>query len=204
MKLVFQFFLSGLILGFSFCGLHCCFLFFPIVVKETQKRTDIIKIGLYFAISKIFVYGVIGGFASLIGRYIHNIFQSKTFSFFLAVFLFIIGFSFLFPFKKNIKIFFKTSVPVFLGIIEGITPCAPLLGLISYLSYLGKSFYFGFISGFLFGLGSIIFPVGIICSFFPYFFYNFFSNIKVKFFFKFLGAGIFFFWAINIVLGLTK
>ncbi|MFN4227674.1 MAG: hypothetical protein ACK4F0_05995 [Candidatus Ratteibacteria bacterium] len=203
MRLIFQFFLSGLFFGLSFCGLHCCLLLFPVVIKEFQKKIDSIKIGLYFAISKIFVYGIIGGFASLIGKYIQNVFQSKTFSLFLAILLFIIGFSFLFPFKKQFKLI-KTSVPVFLGIIEGITPCAPLLGLVFYLSYLGKNFYFGFISGFLFGLGSIIFPVGVICGLFPYFFYNFFSNIKVKFFFKFLGAGIFFFWAINIILSLSK
>ncbi|MCM8767724.1 MAG: hypothetical protein NC816_04765 [Candidatus Omnitrophica bacterium] len=199
MGLIFQFFLSGLILGFTICGLHSCFFLFPVVVKETQKKIDSIKIGLYFAISKIFVYGIIGGLSSLLGGYIKNTLQTRMLSLLLGIILIIIGFSMLFPIKKHIKIF-KTSLPIFLGIVEGITPCAPLFGLIFYLSYLGKNFFFGFISGFLFGFGSVIFPVGIICGLFPYFFYNFFSNIKVKFFFRFLGAGIFFFWAINIFL----
>lgn len=203
MGLIFQIFLSGLIMGVSLCGLHCCFLLFPLVVKESQKKIDVIKIGISFGISKIFVYGIIGGLSSLIGTHIQNIIQRRTFSYISGIILILTGLWFLLPIKKHIKIF-KSSIPVLLGIIEGIIPCVPLMGLVFYLAYISKSFYFGFISGSLFGLGSIIFPVGVICGFFPYFFYKFFLNVKVRILFKFLGFCIFSLWGINIILSSMK
>ncbi|MCX7917692.1 MAG: hypothetical protein N2589_06150, partial [bacterium] len=76
----FKFFLSGLLIGISLCGIHCCFLLFPLVVKGTENRKDGIKIGLFFGIPKILIYGVIGGLVSLVGLYIQNIIERKLFS----------------------------------------------------------------------------------------------------------------------------
>ncbi|HOK56256.1 MAG TPA: hypothetical protein PKV21_04380 [bacterium] len=199
MKFLLQFFLSGFLVGISFCGFHCCFLLFPVVIKESDNWKGGIKIASLFSISKIFIYGFIGGLASYFGNYIQSIIQKEVFSYISGLILILIGILFLFPSKKYVKVF-KTSTPIFLGIIEGITPCAPLIGLIFYIAYLNKGIFFGFSAGFLFALSSIIFPVLLIIGFIPYFLQKILFHSKVKVLFKFLGFLIFIYWGINLIL----
>jgi threonine/homoserine/homoserine lactone efflux protein len=198
MKLFWQFFIAGFFSGITICGFHCCFLLFPVIIKESNNWIEGIKTGLLFGISKIFIYGLIGSLSSYFGNYLQGIIQKKIFSLISGFILILIGIWFLFPPKKYFKVF-KSSTPLVLGIIEGITPCAPLLGLIVYIAYVNKGILFGFNAGFLFGLGSIIFPVFLICGFIPYLWQKFLFNPKVKILFKFLGFTIFAFWGINLI-----
>jgi len=198
MKLLFQFFIAGFIFGITICGLHCCVLLFPLVIKESDNWKECFKIGLLFGISKIFIYSLIGCLASYFGNYLQSIIQKEIFSIISGFILILCGFWFLFSPKKYFKIY-KTSTPLILGIIEGITPCVPLFGLIVYIVYLNKGFLFGFNAGFLFGFGSIIFPILFICGFIPYLLQKFLFSPKVKILFKFFGTLIFFFWGINLI-----
>ncbi|MGB9677443.1 MAG: SLBB domain-containing protein [Candidatus Ratteibacteria bacterium] len=157
-----------------------------------------IKICSLFSISKIFVYGIIGGLSSFFGNYIQKIIQKEIFSYISGFILTFTGVWFLFPEKRYIKIL-KVSTPILLGVIEGIIPCAPLIGLIFYIAFLNKGILFGLNAGFLFGIGSIIFPVFFICGFIPYLWQKFLFYTKVKIIFKFLGFSIFAFWGINLI-----
>lgn len=188
----------GFICGLSFCGLHCCLLLFPLVVKVSNHWKEGIKTVFLFGISKIFVYSIIGGLTSYFGYYLQGIIQKDFFYLISSFILVLIGIWFLYTPKKFVKIY-KTSTSLVLGIIEGIIPCAPLIGLIIYIAYLNKGILFGFNAGFLFGLGSIIFPVLFICGFIPYLWQKFFFSSKVKLVFKFLGFLIFTFWGINLI-----
>jgi len=182
----------------SFCGLHCCFFLFPIVIKESDNWKEGIKTVLLFSLSKIFIYGLIGSLASYFGIYCQGIIQKRIFSLVSGFILIFIGSRFLFSPKRYLKIF-KSSTPLVLGIIEGITPCAPLLGLIFYIAYLSKGIFWGFNAGLLFALGSLIFPVLLICGLIPSLLQSFFFSFKAKILFKWLGFAIFLFWGVNLI-----
>ncbi len=198
MILLLQFFLSGLALGASMCGMHYSILLAPMVVKTSPNWKEGIKVGLCFGAGKVIMYGIFGGIAVYSGYLIEDILLRSSFRVAGGIILILIGIWFLLSTKKC-RGFFKTAPPFLLGLVDGIFPCAPFLGFLLYLAYISREIYFGILAGILFGMGTIISAV-VISGITPYLWrkLSFFS--KVDIILRIIGLSIFFFWGITLLL----
>jgi len=201
-NLLFQFFLSGLILGSSLCLLSCPFFLFPIIARESKTWKEGIKIGLIFGTGRIFSYGILGSIASFSHFLLQDFLGSKISFIIGGVILICIGFWFFFYSETCRKNYIIKKISTFLiGITYGILPCAPLTGfLFTYLVYMSKGILFGFISGIIFGLGTLLSPLLILCGFFPSFGKRINKFSKGKIYIKIIGTIIFIFFGIDLIL----
>ncbi len=198
-NLFLQFFLSGLALGASICGLHCSILLMPVVAKGSRNWKEGVKTGLLFGAGKVLVYGIIGGIASYSGYLMQNIIDRGALAMIGGGVLILLGIWFLF-YRGGCGKIFKTGPPFLLGLVDGIFPCGPMLGFVVYLAYIGRGAYFGIFAGALFGLGTITGPVLAVCGITPYLWRRLsrFSGAGIAL--RLVGSAIFFLWGIILLL----
>ncbi|MEM2090029.1 MAG: sulfite exporter TauE/SafE family protein, partial [Candidatus Pacearchaeota archaeon] len=170
MKLLLNFLISGVALGWSWCILSCGILIFPAIGDISSNWKQGLKNGLFFGIGKTLSFSLIGAIIS----YSHFLFEK----FFInKISLIIVGFLFIlyglwFYFFSFQRRFFKkfNFSPFLLGILYGFIPCGPNIGFFIYLSYVTKGILFGILGSILFSIGTLIGPILIFCCFSPYFY----------------------------------
>ncbi len=200
MALLLQFFLSGLALGVSICGIHCSILLLPLVARESLNWKEGVKTGLLFGAGKVIVYGIFGGIASYSGYLVRDIIDRGTLALAGGVVLILLGAWFLF-YRGRCRKFFKNGSPFLLGLVDGVFPCGPMLGFVVYLAYISRGLYFGILAGSLFGLGTITGPVLAVCGITPCLWRRLSRFSKAGLLLRLVGSAIFFLWGISLVLG---
>ena len=130
-------FLIGLTLGSS-CLISCLPVLMSYIASEQRGAKNGLFTSLLFSIGRLIIYIIFAILLGLLGvffqGYINNFWFKLIFSIVLNSILIIYGFSIsfgweLFPrfSKKACKIFtFKYKSPILLGILVGLSPCAPL------------------------------------------------------------------------------
>ena len=173
-KLYLSFFLLGLSFGSGPCLASCG----PLLISyiAATKKNVIVSIGAYFlfSISRIFAYILLGLsvflFGQLVSGYIFSSLSRYIFIF-AGAFIMLVGLSV--AFGKNIAhkfcqgfqgFFLKRDAKtiILLGLFVGITPCLPLLSLLSYIGLVSKSWIDTLRYSFVFGIGTIISPLFIL------------------------------------------
>lgn len=198
MFLLLQFFLSGFALGITACAIHSSIFLFPVIAKESNNWREGIKAGIYFGTGKLIIWAILGGISSYLGYLIEDILLQVPFKLASGIILIFIGIWFI-SCPKKCKKFLKALPPFLLGVMDGITPCAPLVGFILYLAYIRGGLYFGIFAGILFALGSVIPLILVVCGITPYLWQKVSCFSKADITLKIIGFIIFSFWGIRII-----
>lgn len=192
-----SFFLLGITFGSGPCLASCG----PLLITYTAGTNKGIKRSiityLFFSLARICVYIVLGIAVYLLGRFIaYNFFHSFSriililggaFIIFISVLMFLKqnnGFGYV----GNVKKFFikdEKKAASFFGLIIGLLPCMPLLGILSYAALISHSFFESFIFVLSFGIGTFISPLLILMLFSGYIgqralklkYYRFFNGV---------------------------
>ena len=196
MRLLFNFFVSGVFLGWSLCVLSCGILVFPVIGEVSKNWKDGLKNIFFWGLGKTISISILGGLVSYSHFLFERFFTNKISLIVVGCFFILYGFFFyFFPIKKR---FFKINLPpFFLGFLYGFIPCGPNTAFLIYLSYVTKGIIFGII---LFSIGTLIGPVLIFGSISPYLYNKIFIFTKNKNYGKIFGLIIFFGWGINLIL----
>ena len=177
-------FLTGLALGASQCTLTCGPVLGLYVAGTTDGWRDSLKATLTFSLSRLLCYLLLGFIAGLSSMFITDILNGHDFSFYVWIltgsFISLLGALIILgkePHLKLCRLLNRHTVDdsmksmAMLGFIVGITPCPPLLGVLTYIALTAKGPLLGTFYSLCFGIGSaVITPIviiGILASVIP-------------------------------------
>ena len=176
-----ELFTIGITMAFGPCLFFCT----PIVLSYISSTQDNWQKGfksvLIFSLSRAIIYVLLGFLAGLFGKILTATLDKYSLTIYLFGGMFIclsgililIGKNPNYPFCQTLR---KYSVEndvrssITFGIIMGLLPCTPLLGILVYISLISKNLWQGALLGFSFGVGTIISPLiifGILVSSLP-------------------------------------
>ncbi len=190
--------LSGLILGAGVCGIHCGILLTPVVARGGRNLREGMGIGLNFGIGKLIVYCFYGGLAAYSGRVAMNLLGVRVVSVTGGVLLIALGVWF-FLHAQRCAGLCRAGSPFMLGVVDGLFPCGPTVGMVIYIANSGEGVFFGTLAGLLFGLGTLIVPVALVCGLTPYFWKRLSRLPKADLALRIGGAVIFILWGLNLL-----
>ena len=173
-------FIAGITLGNGPCLFTCMPIVLPYISGLPQQgggapgwKTGL-KLTAIFSISRLFAYALLGFIAVIFYRFIFGLIgpQSIYLQLILGIFIILIGLFYLFNINQkfilsnplckflHVKIIGKSKFNmVFLGLLVGFFPCAPLLAILTYIAATAKNPFWGFLAGFSFGLGTLATPL---------------------------------------------
>lgn len=155
-------------------GLGPCLAFWgPLLLPyvAAMKRTWLegLKISLMFSIGRLFALALLGGLASEAFQTLNRFFpphRSGYLHLTIAIFIIFIGFlivigrGFKAPFYQVLRrrVLVGTEYLLVLGFLIGVSPCAPLIAILTYIAYTATNVLQGIIYALCFGMGTV-FPV---------------------------------------------
>lgn len=182
-KISLELFTIGLALGLGPCLSFCLPLLLPYIAGTKGDWREGLKITLFFSLSRILAYLVLGFIAGLSGELINRLFHFGNFPFYIMIasgilitflgFLTLLGKS---PSSSLCRVMRRYAVDndagsiMLLGFMIGLTPCAPLLGILTYIIVFSPSPLLGMYYTLCFGIGTVIsplIPLGTLASFLP-------------------------------------
>ena len=162
-------FLSGLVLGMGPCLFFCFPILIPYVAGTREGWTEGLKSTLAFSLSRLFAYILLGLLTGLTGEFLIGFISQTGFNIYIwmigSLFITLLGVLILLGeghgmapcrFLKRYTIEDGLKSLVLLGFIVGITPCAPLLGVLTYITLSVKSPLVGAYYALCFGVGASI------------------------------------------------
>ena len=160
-----QFLLEALVLGVLYgigpCTLVCAPIMVPLVMSYSKSGRDGVKQMLVFSSGRIASYAILGSASGMLGMALTNIITKEV----TAAVIIILGILILLKrhpkkcgFTKNVK---GEHASFSSGVLLGLSPCYPLIGLLS-IAALSGSPLTGLLMGVIFGLGTVITPLVII------------------------------------------
>ncbi|MBA7494417.1 Thiol:disulfide interchange protein DsbD [subsurface metagenome] len=176
-----ELFMIGITMAFGPCLFFCT----PIVLSYIAGTQDSGRKGfksvLIFSLSRAFIYVLLGLLAGFFGKMLTTTLDkySLTIYFIGGIFISLSGILILLGKNPNLhlcQILRKYTVEddirntIILGIIIGLLPCTPLLGILVYISLVSKDLWQGALLGLSFGVGTMISPLiifGILVSTLP-------------------------------------
>ncbi len=168
-----ELFLTGLALGVGPCMMFCLPILLPYIAGTREGWLEGLKATMAFSLTRLAAYTVLGLIAGVSGEILTGLFGEGGYS----LYIWVIGYLFVSFLGLLILLGgeLKTPMPRFLtrhklgddltsliilGLLVGITPCGPLLGILTYITLSVKSPLSGAFHAFCFGLGaSIITPI---------------------------------------------
>ena len=169
-------FLTGLALGASQCTLTCGPVLGLYVAGTAGGWRGGLKATLAFSLSRLFCYLLLGFIAGLSSVFITDILSGHDFSFYVWIltgsFISLLGALIILGKEPHLKLCHllkrhtvddSTKSMALLGFIIGITPCAPLLGVLTYIALTAKGPLLGMFYSLCFGVGpAVVTPIIII------------------------------------------
>jgi len=165
-----ELFLSGLVLGAGPCMLFCLPLLIPLIAGTSEGWVEGIKGTLAFSLSRLLAYTVLGLGSGFFGELIfHYVGQTEFGAIVWAVggvFIFTLGVVILLGEQNRsqvCRVLRRYTIDdglkslAFIGFIVGVTPCPPLIGVLTHIALSVKSPLIGAFYGLCFGLGASIF-----------------------------------------------
>jgi sulfite exporter TauE/SafE len=169
MSLAVDLFLTGVTLGFSSCSLFCIPILIPYIAGTTEGWRASVKATCIFSLSRLSAYVLLGLLAGASGDFLLRAIGGTAFGFYVwvlsGVFVAILGVFMVLgrelqaPLCRTfVKHTIEDSVKsmAFLGFIVGVTPCAPLFGILTYVAATVQDAALGAFYTFCFGVGAAI------------------------------------------------
>ena len=179
-----ELFTAGLVLGTSQCVISCAPMLALYVAGTREGWREGLRATLIFSLSRLFVYVMLGLVAGFSGMLLADFLQSPGLGSYLWIsagaFISLLGV--LVMLGKEPRFHFcralsqhtvndSTKSMALLGFIVGVAPCAPLLGILTYIAFSVKDSLMGAVYAFCFGVGTtIITPIvvlGVLSSVVP-------------------------------------
>lgn len=169
MSIALELFTAGLVLGASQCTLSCA----PMLVLYVAGRGDGwregLKATLIFSFSRLLAYVLLGLMAGFFGMFLTDFLQNSRFGSYLWIstgaFVLLLGVLIMLGKEPRFHlcralsqhtVTDSTRSMALLGFILGVVPCAPLLGILTYIAVSVKGPLLGAVYAFCFGVGAAI------------------------------------------------
>lgn len=172
MEVPLELFLTGLTLGFGPCLLFCVPIIIPYVAGTSNGWKEGLKATMAFSLSRLSAYTLLGLAAGYSGMIMIDFLGHTSFCLYVWVvgglFVSFLGLLILFGLEPRVAFHraLKLNVDggllslVFLGFVVGVSPCAPLIGVLTYIALDVRTPLAGALHALCFGLGaSIVSPV---------------------------------------------
>ena len=184
MSVAIELFTAGLVLGASQCVISCVPMLVLYVAGTREGWKEGLKATLIFSFSRLFAYSLLGLVAGFSGMFLADFLQNPGLGSYLWIsagafisllgVLVILGKEPRFHFCRALSqhaVNDSTKSMALLGFIVGVAPCAPLLGILTYIAFSVKDSLMGAFYAFCFGVGTtIITPIivlGVLSSVVP-------------------------------------
>ena len=176
MSVAIELFTTGLVLGASQCVLSCVPMLAFYVAGTREGWRDGLKATLIFSFSRLFAYVLLGLVAGFSGVFLANLLQNPGFGSYLWIsagaFISLLGVMVMLGKEPRVHlcralsqhtVSDSTKSMALLGFIVGVAPCAPLLGVLTYIAFSAKEPLMGAFYALCFGVGTaIITPIVIL------------------------------------------
>lgn len=169
MSIAIELFTAGLVLGASQCVVSCAPMLALYVAGTREGWREGLRATLIFSFSRLFAYVLLGLGAGFLGMLLDNFLRSPGFGSYLWIsagalvsllgVLVILGKEPRFHFCQALSqhtVKDSTKSMALLGFIVGVAPCAPLLGILTYIALSVEDPLLGAIYAFCFGVGTAI------------------------------------------------
>ncbi len=168
---IFYLLVQGFFLGYGPCLMTCVPILLPYTITKKHWKEGF-EATLTFSLSRLSVYLVLGGIAGYVGAYLMDFYYLSKFQYniqgALAFMLILIGALILFGKDTGIKFcHVESGNMVALGILVGLSPCLPMIGMLLEIALLSRSFLDGVIYSFAFGIGTVLSPILVIGTLAP-------------------------------------
>jgi len=171
-SLMLTLFLTGIGLGAGPCMASCGPLLISYTAATKKGFKDSMRVYIIFSLTRIFVYLILGVLIGLFSQAIfyqkYQVYITKTIYFIGATIILLIGVSIIlgknhgFKFCQSMRkklIERDTKSIIFFGLVVGIAPCAPLIGVLYYIGLTSLSWLKALLLSFAFGLGTVFSPL---------------------------------------------
>ncbi|MBN1383744.1 MAG: sulfite exporter TauE/SafE family protein [Elusimicrobia bacterium] len=164
-QVLLEVFLAGIGLGLGPCFLFCLPIIVPYILGKSSTVREGLRLTVIFSLGRIFSYSILG-FTAVYLINTANI-QILLFKKIAGIFIILTGITYLFS-RREYKIcgilngwFVKKSqYNIFIiGILIGLSPCAPLIGVLTYILCKSSIPIVGFGYGLSFGIGTSLSPI---------------------------------------------
>jgi sulfite exporter TauE/SafE len=167
------FLVQGFVVGAGPCLFVCAPILLPYLAGTRRTWQEGLKATLIFGLTRLMIYSLLGGVVGYVGYYIfkfafYNRIWGKYLWTFAGSFIILLGILIILgKWMKNPLCRFlqkhalenSAGSMVILGIVIGLSPCLPLLAILTEVMFLAKDFFQGFFYGFAFGIGTVISPL---------------------------------------------
>ena len=184
MSVAIELFTAGLVLGASQCVVSCAPMLLLYVAGTREGWREGLKATLIFSLSRLFAYVLLGLVAGFSGVFLASFLQNLGFGSHLWIsagaFVSLLGVLVILGKEPRFHLCRvlsqhtvndSTKSMALLGFIVGVAPCAPLLGVLTYIAFSVKDSLIGAFYAFCFGVGTtIITPIvllGVLSSIVP-------------------------------------
>jgi len=162
--------LQGFVLGFGPCLFICAPIVVPYIAGTKRSWQEGLKATLIFSLARLLVYAFLGGIFGYFGFFLLQLYPTFSLSIWLigAAFIILLGGLIILgrdirnPLcqllsKQTLDDSFKSMV--FLGVIVGLSPCLPLVGILMEIALISEHIWIGALYGATFGIGTVISPL---------------------------------------------
>lgn len=209
-------FLTGMFLGLGPCLASCGPLLVSYIAARGKNYTGALWTWFVFSIARVFAYCLLGVLSGMLGqvfiKHIYGLHIGRYISIFGGLFVIALSIAIFFQNKSSLNVhsfiekhFIKDdtkSIFIF-GLIVGMVPCAPLIGIFLTMGLMSRNIIDGIFFGLSFGLGTLVSPL-LILALAAGSIERFLLNRKTKLFFSRICAIIIFILGILIILRAVK
>ncbi|MFH0947703.1 MAG: sulfite exporter TauE/SafE family protein [Elusimicrobiota bacterium] len=164
-EVLLEVFLAGITVGFGPCFLFCAPVIFPYILANGTTAKEGFRTTVIFSLGRIIAYGILGFVAVYLidTLNIQNVYFKKIAGFFIVL----IGITYIFS-KAEHKICGLSNKflieklrfnMLILGLLVGMSPCVPLIGILTYILVKSTTVFTGLLYGVSFGLGTFFSPL---------------------------------------------
>jgi len=162
---------GGFLIGWGPCLAYCGPILLPYIAGTTTTWKAGMKVGLVFSIGRIFALAILGALATFAFDLVTQFFPPhKSYFLRLAIAIFVIVLGIFIFFGKVNSIHFSKAPKkgimqkvsgnmLFLGFLVGISPCAPLVAILTYIACKTEHIATGMLYAVSFGVGAAVAPI---------------------------------------------
>ncbi|MDD5594452.1 MAG: sulfite exporter TauE/SafE family protein [Candidatus Margulisbacteria bacterium] len=160
------FFVQGFIVGAGPCLLLCAPIILPYIAGTQKDWRAGLRTTLIFSSARLLVYTLLGGLVGYVGSWLFLLFNHRFWGDVLwggaGIFLILLGVLMILGlnYENPLCRLAKSGKSVFLlGVLVGLSPCLPLIAVLTEIMFISDHIYQGLFYGLAFGMGTVFSPL---------------------------------------------